>query len=75
MNCVAIRYPWLIEPAKHDFSRREIGRVKKVGGVFSYLSFGDAAELVAAVLAAPQPGFRIYMPAHRRTVWGVPQRT
>lgn len=70
MNCVAIRYPWLIEPAKHDFSRREIRRVKKVDGVFSYLSFGDAAELVAAVLAAPLPGFRIYMPAHPKNRLG-----
>jgi nucleoside-diphosphate-sugar epimerase len=64
MNCVAIRYPWLIDPAKHDFSKRNTERVRKVEGVFSYLSFRDAAELIAAILGAPLPGFRIYLPAH-----------
>ena len=63
MNCVAIRYPWLIDPAKHDFSKRKSGLVKKVHGVFSYLSFDDAAKLVVAILGAPLPDFRIYMPA------------
>jgi nucleoside-diphosphate-sugar epimerase len=63
MNCVAIRYPWLIDPAKHDFTKHKTGSVKKVDGVFSYLSFGDAAELIGAILDAPLPGFRIYMPA------------
>jgi nucleoside-diphosphate-sugar epimerase len=64
MNCVAIRYPWLIEPAKHDFDKHKSGRAKKLDGVFSYLSFSDAADLIAAILGAPLPGFRIYMPAH-----------
>jgi nucleoside-diphosphate-sugar epimerase len=64
MSCVAIRYPWLIESAKHDFARQKTGRVKKLDGVFSYLSFRDAAELIVAILGASLPGFRIYMPAH-----------
>jgi len=64
MNCVAIRYPWLIDPAKHDFHKHKSGREKKVDGVFSYLSFSDAADLIAAILRASLPGFRIYMPAH-----------
>jgi UDP-glucose 4-epimerase len=62
MNCVAIRYPWLIEPAKHDFDKRRTGRAKKVNRDFSYLSFTDAADLVAEILGSPLPGFRIYMP-------------
>jgi nucleoside-diphosphate-sugar epimerase len=70
MNCVATRYPWLIDPAKHDFTKHKTGRVKKVDGVFSYLSFGDAAELIAAILGAPLPGFRIYMPAHPKNRLG-----
>jgi nucleoside-diphosphate-sugar epimerase len=64
MGCVAIRYPWLIDPVKHDFSTRTPAKVKKVGGVFSYLSFSDAASLIAAIHRSPLPGFRIYMPAN-----------
>ena len=64
MSCVAIRYPWLIDSAKHDFARQKTGRVKKLDGVFSYLSFKDPAELIVAILGASLPGFRIYMPAH-----------
>jgi nucleoside-diphosphate-sugar epimerase len=70
MNCVAIRYPWLIDPAKHDFSKRKSGLVKKVHGVFSYLSFDDAAKLIVAILGAPLPDFRIYMPAHPKNRLG-----
>jgi nucleoside-diphosphate-sugar epimerase len=63
MSCVAIRYPWLIDPSKHDFTKRRSGRMKKLDGVFSYLSFRDAAELIVSILGASLPGFRIYMPA------------
>jgi nucleoside-diphosphate-sugar epimerase len=64
MNCVAIRYPWLIEPAKHNFFRSKRVRTNKSEGVFRYLSFSDAANLIVAILDASLPGFRIYMPAH-----------
>jgi nucleoside-diphosphate-sugar epimerase len=64
MKCVAIRYPWLIEPAKRNFNKRKSGCARKAEGVFSYLSFSDAADLIEAILGAPLPGFRIYMPAH-----------
>jgi hypothetical protein len=40
--------------------------VKKVDAVFSYLSFEAAAELIAAILGAPVPGFRIYVPEGNR---------
>jgi nucleoside-diphosphate-sugar epimerase len=66
MNCVAIRYPWLIDPSEHNFTKRKRMRqgAENTDGVFSYLSFSDAASLVVAVLDASLPGFRIYMPAH-----------
>jgi UDP-glucose 4-epimerase len=72
MNCVAIRYPWLIEPAKHDVDKHKMGRAKKLAGLFSYLSFSDAADLIAAILGASLPGFRIYMPAHPNNRLGRP---
>jgi nucleoside-diphosphate-sugar epimerase len=64
MNCVALRFPWLIEPARQKSVRRIPARPTKLEQVFSYLSFRDAASLIAAILRSPLPGFRIYLPAH-----------
>lgn len=70
ISCVAIRYPWLIEQARHAFSRKTRAQASHLEGVFSYLSFTDAASLVLAILRNPLPGFRIYLPAHPK-----PRRT
>jgi nucleoside-diphosphate-sugar epimerase len=70
ISCVAIRYPWLIEQARHAFPRKTRARTSHLEGVFSYLSYADAASLVLAILQNPLPGFRIYLPAHPK-----PRRT
>jgi nucleoside-diphosphate-sugar epimerase len=62
MSCVAIRYPWLVQPVKRDLDKHKPGSAKK-DGVVSRLSFSAAADLITAILGAPLPGFRIYMPA------------
>lgn len=67
---VAIRYPWLIEQARHAFPKKTRARASHLEGVFSYLSYTDAASLVLAILRNPLPGFRIYLPAHPK-----PRRT
>jgi nucleoside-diphosphate-sugar epimerase len=63
ISCVAIRYPWLIERARHAFPRKTRARASHLEGVFSYLSYTDAASLVLAILRNALPGFRIYLPA------------
>jgi nucleoside-diphosphate-sugar epimerase len=70
ISCVAIRYPWLVEQTRHALPRKTRARSSHLEGVFSYLSYTDAASLVLAILRNPLPGFRIYLPAHpepRRT--------
>jgi len=64
MTGIAVRFPWLIDPAKHPFPPRMPARVTKLEQVFSYLPFGDAAGLVASILGASLSGFRIYLAAH-----------
>jgi nucleoside-diphosphate-sugar epimerase len=64
INCIAIRFPWLIEPAKHKFHKYKIANATRSDGVFSYLSFRDAANLIVAIVRTSLPGYRIYMPAH-----------
>jgi nucleoside-diphosphate-sugar epimerase len=63
ISCVAIRYPWLIKQARHAAPKKTRGRASHLEGVFSYLSYTDAASLVLAILRNPLPGFRIYLPA------------
>jgi nucleoside-diphosphate-sugar epimerase len=70
ISCVAIRYPWLIEQTRHAFPRKTRARASHLEGVFSYLSYTDAASLILAILRNPLPGFRIYLPAHPK-----PRRT
>jgi nucleoside-diphosphate-sugar epimerase len=70
ISCVAIRYPWLIEQARHAAPRKTRARARHLEGVFSYLAYTDAASLVLAILRNPLPGFRIYLPAHPK-----PRRT
>jgi nucleoside-diphosphate-sugar epimerase len=64
MTCVALRFPWLVDPAKRKLSSRMPTRATKLEQVFSYLSFSDAASLIAAILRSQLPGFRIYLPAY-----------
>jgi UDP-glucose 4-epimerase len=63
MTCIALRFPWLVDPAKGKFSSRMPTHATKVEQVFSYLSLSDAANLIAAILRSPLSGFRIYLPA------------
>jgi UDP-glucose 4-epimerase len=64
MNCIAVRFPWLIEPVKRKLHRYKSTDVTRSDGVFSFLSFSDAADLIVAIVRTSLPGFRIYMPAH-----------
>lgn len=64
ISCVAIRYPWLIEQAVHALPKQTRARASHLEGVFSCLSYTDAASLVLAILRNPLPGFRVYLPAH-----------
>jgi nucleoside-diphosphate-sugar epimerase len=64
MNCIAIRFPWLIERAKYKVHKYKNADATRSDGVFSYLSFRDAANLIVAILGTSLRGFRIYMPAH-----------
>jgi len=67
LDCVAIRFPY-------TFDRRYFETVSKrasedawhgyaIEEAFSYLSCEDASRLIAAILRADLPGFRVYFPA------------
>jgi UDP-glucose 4-epimerase len=65
MNCIAVRFPWLIDPVKRKRHRyKGADATRSDASVFSYLSFRDAADLIVAIVRTSLPGFRIYMPAH-----------
>jgi nucleoside-diphosphate-sugar epimerase len=72
MNCIAIRFPWLIELAKYKVRKYKSPDATRSDGVFSYLSFSDAADLIVALLRISLPGFRTYMPAHPNNRLGLP---
>lgn len=63
----SLRYPMLVSDS---FERRVLaggGRARRellhLGEASAHLRFDDAAELIAAVLARPMPGYRQYFPA------------
>jgi nucleoside-diphosphate-sugar epimerase len=68
LSTVAIRFPFLIDSGKAGADLERIRREAVVNEGFAYLSLPDAAELVAAVLKAELPGFRIYLPASPDTI-------
>jgi nucleoside-diphosphate-sugar epimerase len=63
----SLRYPMLVS----DWFKRRLvaegGRARRdllhLGEATAHLPFEDAAELIAAVLARPAPGYRQYFPA------------
>jgi nucleoside-diphosphate-sugar epimerase len=64
INCIAIRFPWLVQSAKNKVHKYKNNDATRSDSVFSYLSFTDAANLIVAIVRTSLPGFRIYMPAH-----------
>lgn len=64
LNAVALRFPLVIPPnSPTDYLRPEISHAVIHQG-FSCMTTGDCAELVAAILAQPLSGFRIYSPGY-----------
>lgn len=69
VRCVILRLPWLVDAgdSKHRYrslrslDERQSACVVEQG--FSYLSFADAASLIAACLVADLPELRVYLPA------------
>jgi nucleoside-diphosphate-sugar epimerase len=87
MSCVAIRFPLTITGDWWNRAREQRANARKgsTGGggggfrwmalldeCFAALHAEDAGELVAAVLKADLPGFRVYMPAARTGMNVVP---
>ncbi len=62
LSAVAIRYPLLLGTGVPDWALDPEVDETVVREGFSVLSLPDAAGLVAAILAHPRPGFRIYAP-------------
>lgn len=64
MDCVAIRFPWIVEDRHLAHLRCPRGDPTSHEG-FSFLHYDDGAALINAVLGASLPGFRIYFAAAR----------
>jgi nucleoside-diphosphate-sugar epimerase len=63
ISCTAIRFPLLVE-SQHEIWRFRQGKnTKQINEGWSYLTVGDASELIGAILNASLEGFRIYSPA------------
>jgi UDP-glucose 4-epimerase len=63
LSAVALRFPYLVQeppPANATLENPFLDEA------FTWLSFADGARLIRALLAAPRPGFRIYLPAAAR---------
>ncbi len=75
IQTIAVRFPWMTRavspPRSDDLDKVDPGAVESG---FSYLSYPDAARLVAAILHASLPGFRIYLPAERQNTAGLSPR-
>lgn len=63
LSTVAIRFPFLLNPAQVQFDLQRIRREGALDEGASYLALPDAADLISAVIQADLPGFRIYLPA------------
>lgn len=63
ISAVAIRFPFLPDPAQAALDLERVRRGPLLDEGFSYLALPDAASLVVAAVKADLPGFRIYLPA------------
>lgn len=73
---VAIRFPWMF-PMEHLAEVRpkwqeQPSLLRQLA--LSYMSYDDGATLVAAIMATDLPGHRIYLPASRHNLAGLPAR-
>lgn len=74
---VALRLPWLCDPAALERERRRIREsqnktlpeptISQLNEMGAFLSFGDASRLIEAILRTPLEGYRVYMPT--ATAW------
>ncbi len=72
MTCTALRFPYLSrEVPRRERDDRPVPTFNINEG-WSYLTLADAGALIAAILAAPLTGFRIYSPAARPNRSGRP---
>jgi nucleoside-diphosphate-sugar epimerase len=63
ISAVAIRFPFLPDPALAESDLERVRRVPLLDEGFSYLALPDAASLAVAMVKADLPGFRVYLPA------------
>lgn len=63
LSTVAIRFPFLMNPAQVQFDLQRVRREAALDEGFAYLALSDATDLVVALVNAPLPGFRVYLPA------------
>ncbi len=65
IECIAIRWPAILEPKPYMMQLDPLISTKenaRWAQGFSYLSPGDVARLIEAVLRTDLPGYRVYMP-------------
>jgi len=69
VQCAILRLPWLVDAHNPEHRYRALRALEETQSAcvveqgFSYLSFDDAASLIAACLDADLPGIRVYLPA------------
>jgi len=63
LSTLAIRFPFLPDPARAEWELQRVRRGPLLDEGFSYLALPDAASLVVAIVKADLPGFRVYLPA------------
>lgn len=67
ISCVAIRLPWCCPPEVFERMKKNYSKQVQPGAFLdeglAYVHGEDAASLVAAIVQAELPGFRIYLPA------------
>jgi len=73
---IALRFPWTLpmETVAENMKDWEKRYPWQKRMAFTYLSTPDAGDLVAAILRADLPGFRIYMPSSKKNMEGRSRR-
>jgi nucleoside-diphosphate-sugar epimerase len=76
LSCIAVRFPLMLDAAQtspwRKFLRDNFPAHHNPDEAGAYLYFPDAAALVEAVLRAPLPGYRTYLPAAADHLTGRP---
>jgi len=69
LQTIALRFPLLITKQHGEHLKQHPWKdYPKLDEAFAYLCVEDAGELIAAIVEADLPGFRIYLPATRGTI-------